>query len=160
MAWKSWDVYVVKDGETVHRGVTGGVSRQSARELASTLFNIAKDKLMLVPKGSAGRKKRAATPMGPSRSKTATVLVDDGKHTHATKGENPVTHPYRVGDEMFSSYFGAVTAAKKIGARVVEVREDGTVIERWAPAPPAKKKERHVLRNPDGTLTEFGKIRR
>jgi hypothetical protein len=75
MAWKSWDVYVVKDGETVHRGVTGGVSRQSARELASTLFNIAKDKLMLVPKGSAGRKKRAATPMGPSRSKTATVLV-------------------------------------------------------------------------------------
>ena len=61
MAWKSWDVYVVKDGETVHRGVTGGVSRQSARELASTLFNIAKDKLMLVPKGSAGRKKRAAT---------------------------------------------------------------------------------------------------
>ena len=60
MAWKSWDVYVVKDGETVHRGVTGGVSRQSARELASTLFNIAKDKLMLVPKGSAGRKKRAA----------------------------------------------------------------------------------------------------
>ena len=61
MAWKSWDVYVVKDGETVHRGVTGGVSRQSARELASTLFNIAKDKLMLVPKGSAGQKKRAAT---------------------------------------------------------------------------------------------------
>ena len=43
MAWKSWDVYVVKDGETVHRGVTGGVSRQSARELASTLFNIAKE---------------------------------------------------------------------------------------------------------------------
>lgn len=65
MAWKSWDVYVVKDGETVHRGVTGGVSRQSARELASTLFNIAKDKLMLVPKGSAGRKERAATPMRP-----------------------------------------------------------------------------------------------
>ena len=75
MAWKSWDVYVVQGDETVHRGVTGGVSRQSARELASTLFNIAKDKLMLVPKGSAGRKKRAATPMGPSRSKTATVLV-------------------------------------------------------------------------------------
>lgn len=57
MAWKSWDVYVVKDGETVHRGVTGGATRQSARELASTLFNIPKDKLMLVPKGSAGRSK-------------------------------------------------------------------------------------------------------
>lgn len=68
MAWKSWDVYVVQGDKTVHRGVTGGVSRQSARELASTLFNIAKDKLMLVPKGSAGRKKRAATPMGPSTS--------------------------------------------------------------------------------------------
>ena len=75
MAWKSWDVYVVQGDKTVHRGVTGGASRQSARELASTLFGIAKDKLMLVAKGGAGRKKRAATPLGPPRSKTATVTV-------------------------------------------------------------------------------------
>ena len=77
MAWKSWDVYVVKDGETVHRGVTGGVSRQSARELASTLFNIAKDKLMLVPKGSAGRKKRAATPMGTQKIPSSKISTKD-----------------------------------------------------------------------------------
>ena len=29
----------------------------AGRELASTLFNIPKDKLVLVPKGSAGRKR-------------------------------------------------------------------------------------------------------
>jgi hypothetical protein len=78
VAWKSWDVYVVQGDRTVHRGVTGGASRQSARELASTLFDIAKDKLMLVPKGGAGRKRRAATPvsaLGSPRPKAANVRV-------------------------------------------------------------------------------------
>ena len=94
MAWKSWDVYVVKDGETVHRGVTGGVSRQSARELASTLFNIAKDKLMLVPKGSAGRKKRAATP----NRFVVDEIAPPGRRSHSTKRAG--TRTYKIGQTV------------------------------------------------------------
>ena len=48
---------MIDGDETVRRGATGGPTRESAREFASTLFNIPKDKLVLVPKGSAGRKR-------------------------------------------------------------------------------------------------------
>lgn len=79
-----------------------------------------------------------------------------GRRAHATtKG------PYRVGSESFESYLRAVATASRAGDRVFEVRADGTEIQRWAPPPPAKKKQvKHVLRNPDGSLTPFGKIRR
>jgi hypothetical protein len=70
------------------------------------------------------------------------------------------TAPYRVGAETFSSYFAAIARGKALGSSVVEVRADGSEIVRWSPAPTAKARARHVIRNPDGTFTEFGKIRR
>ena len=68
--------------------------------------------------------------------------------------------PYRVNDQRFVSYFAATAEAKKVDAQVVEVRDDGSEIVRWRPAPPAKARTRHVIRNADGSFTEFGKVRR
>lgn len=68
--------------------------------------------------------------------------------------------PYRVGADHFDSYTKAIAAAKSAGAEVFEVRADGTEIRRWAPAPKVKARTRHVIRNADGSLTEFGKIRK
>jgi hypothetical protein len=41
---------------------------------------------------------------------------------------------YEVNGTEFNGYMTAIEAAKKIGAEVFEVREDGSKTRRWAPA--------------------------
>jgi hypothetical protein len=52
MSWKTWDVYV----DSERRGTTGGATREDARELAAIRLDVPKDKIVLVPKGKAGRR--------------------------------------------------------------------------------------------------------
>lgn len=68
--------------------------------------------------------------------------------------------PYIVDGERFSSYMTAIRSAKVSGSRVVELRADGTEIQRWAPAASAKTRTRHFMVNSDGTEVEIGKVRR
>jgi hypothetical protein len=56
VAWKTWDVYRLSDGNRI--GTTGGSTRQSALELASTLFGLAKGELVLVRKSAPRRSRR------------------------------------------------------------------------------------------------------
>ena len=64
---------------------------------------------------------------------------------------------YSVNGVEFESFSEAVAAAKPIRAEVFEV---ATGLRRWAPAPLPKKRTRHVIVNPDGSETEFGRIKR
>jgi hypothetical protein len=53
---------------------------------------------------------------------------------------------YEVNGTKFAGYMTAIEAAKKIGAEVFEVREDGSKTRRWAPAAAvsAKKLRMHA----------------
>lgn len=67
---------------------------------------------------------------------------------------------YDVNGKSFESFTAAIKAASAANAEVFEVRETGERIRRWHPAPKKAPKVRHVLVNPDGSTTEFGKVRR
>ena len=53
---------------------------------------------------------------------------------------------YEVDGRKFIGYMTAIEAAKKIGAEVFEVREDGSKTRRWAPAAAvtAKRMRQHT----------------
>lgn len=48
---------------------------------------------------------------------------------------------YEVNGTKFTGYMAAIESAKKIGAEVFEVREDGEKVLRWFPAPAVSSKK-------------------
>jgi hypothetical protein len=63
---------------------------------------------------------------------------------------------YSVNGKGFDSFLEAIAAARAERAEVIEV---ATGLRRWSPPAPAKKRQRHVIVNADGTVTEIGKVR-
>lgn len=67
---------------------------------------------------------------------------------------------YDVNGKSFESFTEACASAKRSNMDVFEVRPDGERIRRWTPPALKKSRVRHVIKNADGSTTEFGKVRR
>jgi hypothetical protein len=69
-----------------------------------------------------------------------------------------MTKTYSVNGQGFNDYFAAIKVAQLEKAQVIQ-NDNGLV--RWEPIQPKIKKTiKHVLKNADGTFTEFSKVRR
>lgn len=68
---------------------------------------------------------------------------------------------YEVNGTKFTGYITAIEAAKKIGAEVFEVREDGSKIRRWTPAAAvtAKRMRQHAEHKAAYTAQEAQKAK-
>lgn len=63
---------------------------------------------------------------------------------------------YTANNKSFSSYFAAIAEAKAHGCDVIET---ATGARRWTPGTIKARKVAHVLRQADGSLVAFSKVR-